>query len=84
MLNKVKTTIEYRMTIEEAVELNELIELRTPKKGEYYEPTLNKCPNCKKLFYKDHKFCTECGQRVVFTSIKELDYIPFDKDYGEA
>ena len=49
--------------------LQELVDKATPKKVDKYsrhkdlEPTYF-CPICENIVEKEHKYCTECGQRL--------------------
>ena len=78
MLERLNVMINYQLTIEEAAELNRLIESRVPMKGIFSSETKNKCPLCGFSFFYTDKFCPTCGQRVEFTHKEELDYVPFE------
>lgn len=79
MLEKVKTTIDYQMTIEDAIEFNTMLESRTPRNGVYVDFSKNNCPICGATIYRYYRFCPICGQRVVFSENDERDYIPFNE-----
>lgn len=69
-INKYKMNLE--LSLDEAMELRELLEKRKIKDGIPTDDG-NKCPNCHNVFTKGVHFCPICGQRVFYI---ELDYVP--------
>lgn len=66
-MNKLKGSIDIKLTLEEVNTINELIERNTAKAIKV-EPcgstTLGICPSCGKSFYGKCNFCENCGQRL--------------------
>jgi NAD-dependent SIR2 family protein deacetylase len=59
--------VEAYMTMEEAVNINDLLERDKPKAVIQLKGAMEdyfKCPKCKELVYKKSKFCSACGQRL--------------------
>ena len=74
-LKPINDKIILALTVDEAVEYNEMVEkYYTLKDGKPSENDgMNKCPRCGREFDRDTHYCGLCGQWVAY---KDYDYIP--------
>lgn len=66
-MNKLKGSMDVRLSLEEVNHINELIERDTAKAMKVEkvgESTLEYCPTCNKLLMIGDCFCRMCGQRI--------------------
>lgn len=73
-MKKITEKLTLSLTLEEAVEYNNLVDRDALKQGLPTEDdTLNRCPRCGRNFNDTAYFCSLCGQRIKFVV---ADYIP--------
>ena len=64
-MNKVKGSMDVRLSLEEVNKINELIERDTAKAEKADEKyDLTYCPVCNSVTINSHVFCPKCGQRL--------------------
>lgn len=71
-MNKLKGTIDVRLTLEEINLLNDLIQRSNARPVKHHEGetsngekyNYNTCPACDATVLVDDKFCRECGQAI--------------------
>ena len=64
-MNKLKGSMDVRLSLDEVNHINELIERDTAKAEKANEKyNLTYCPTCSKVTNSTYTFCPECGQRL--------------------
>lgn len=74
-MNRLKGTIEIKLTVDEVNTINELIARNTAKPMKEYKDSASDlmalCPSCEAVINRNFCFCQNCGQRVM-TDVYEL------------
>lgn len=66
-MNKLKGSVDVRLSLDEVNRINELIERDTAKaivQKKIGDTIIECCPYCGKMQFSKYNFCAECGQRL--------------------